>query len=103
MFNWIAQPFAVFNFGVSKIAVACVILRILPPDEKRLRWILFTLIAFTGICAILGAIFVFVHCNPPSLLWMGDPKNPSLSCWNPTSYYDWTLFQAGALPTKALV
>lgn len=93
-FNWITQPFALANYGVSKVAVALVILRILPPEQKRLRWASYALIAFTSVFTILGTIFVFVQCKKPSQLW----NSPTISdgCWDRWSYYDWSVFE-GAL------
>ncbi|SLM35442.1 hypothetical protein LPUS_00351 [Lasallia pustulata] len=73
-----SQPFCVMSFALSKVAVALLLIRVVPPAFRRAVWFLYCL---AGIQLLLGAVVVileFAQCSPTRSLW--DLSLP-LDCW----------------------
>jgi hypothetical protein len=84
-FQWCLQPVFLFNFGLSKLSVGLLILRLIGPNVKVRRYFIWVLNIITMIYTILAVIFVFVQCDPPAALW--DPVLAETArCWNPEDY-----------------
>ncbi|PYH77001.1 integral membrane protein [Aspergillus uvarum CBS 121591] len=88
-YEWIAQTFGVLGFATSKTSVALQIRRILGPNSRRTRWLLWLIISLT--CTICGIdyIFGFVQCTPPRAMW--EPWIPH-KCWDPRVQTAFSLF-----------
>ena len=84
--QWIAQPFAVVNFGVSKSSVALVVIRILGPNARVRRWTLYAIIGITMLLTVLGVLLMFLQCRPSRALW--DSGVPA-TCWSGYVYWCW--------------
>lgn len=66
------------SFALSKVAVALLLIRVVPPAFRRAVWFLYCL---AGIQLLLGAVVVileFAQCSPTRSLW--DLSLP-LDCW----------------------
>ncbi|KAF2233452.1 hypothetical protein EV356DRAFT_201381 [Viridothelium virens] len=88
--DWIEQPSMVFNFGVSKVSTSLLILRLMSPNSKKTRRLLYFIIAITTLLTTLAVIFIFAQCKPPRALW--TPNIPA-KCWRPEDYSSFTLGQ----------
>ncbi|RAL06523.1 uncharacterized protein BO97DRAFT_447481 [Aspergillus homomorphus CBS 101889] len=64
-YEWIAQTFGVLGFATSKTSVALQIRRILGPNSRRTRWLLWLIISLTYTIYGIDYIFSFVQCTPP--------------------------------------
>ena len=88
--NWISQPFTIFSCGVGKISVALLILRIMPKNKTRERF-LYILITLLLIINTICVAFIFGQCSPARKLW-----EPSIrgSCMKPYVQQDVGFFQS---------
>ena len=84
-----SNPIGIMAFCLPKIAVAILIVRLLPPP-KRGAWLLFALTLSLTLFGALAAIFLYVQCNPASVLW--DPAVTNFHCWDPHVLSDYTYF-----------
>ena len=89
--NLIGQPFGIMAYCVPKVAVALLIIRLMPP-AKRGQWFLYFITTSLIILFALAAIFLFVQCSPSKAMW--DPTVPS-HCWPPEILPNYTLFVGG--------
>lgn len=89
--NSIAFVPGMLSLAIPKLAVACLLERLLNPKNSQ-KWrkaVLYTLsiscIAMAGICSIL----FWAQCKPAAGLWniLLKPK-----CWNPSVYIDFAFF-----------
>ena len=88
--NWVSQPFTIFSCGVGKISIALLLLRIMPKNKIRERF-LYTLITLLVIINTICVAFIFGQCSPARKLW-----EPSIngSCLKPYVQQDVGFFQA---------
>ncbi|RAH67290.1 uncharacterized protein BO66DRAFT_422263 [Aspergillus aculeatinus CBS 121060] len=88
-YEWIAQTFGVLGFATSKTSVALQIRRILDPNNRQTRWLLWFIICLT--CTVCGIdyIFGFVQCTPPRAMW--EPWVPH-KCWDTSVQTGFSLF-----------
>ena len=92
-YEWIAQTFGVLGFATSKTSVALQIRRILDPNNRQTRWLLWFIICLT--CTVCGIdyIFGFVQCTPPRAMW--EPWVPH-KCWDTSVQTGFSLFFSGS-------
>ncbi|CAF9923557.1 hypothetical protein IMSHALPRED_005962 [Imshaugia aleurites] len=88
--NWISQPFAIFSCGVGKISIALLLLRIMPKNKIRERF-LYILITLLFVINIIGLAFIFGQCSPARELWEPFIKG---SCLKPYVQRDVSFFRA---------
>ena len=88
--DWISQPFAIFSYGVGKISVALLLLRILPKNKTRERF-LYVLIMLIVIIHTICVALIFAECSPARKLWEPSIKG---SCWKPYVIQDVGIFQS---------
>ena len=88
--NWISQPFTIFSCGVGKISIALLLLRIMPKNKIRERF-LYTLIALLIVINTICVAFIFGQCSPTRKLW-----EPSIrgNCLKPYVQQDIGFFQS---------
>ena len=89
----IGQPFGIMAFCVPKLAVALLIIKLMPP-KKYEKWFLYFITISLIIFSILAAIFLFVQCSPPQALW--NHKIP-FHCWPPSILSNYTIFVGGMI------
>lgn len=89
--NIIGQPFGIMAFCVPKLAVALLIIKLMPPRIYG-KWFLYSITISLIILSILAAIFLFIQCSPLEALW-----NPTISfhCWPPSILSNYTIFVGG--------
>lgn len=80
-----------------KLAVACLLIRLLNPGRKQV-WFLYTLTISCIIVYIMCAVFLWIQCSPSSLLW--DPTAKG-TCWDPSVFVNYCIF-CGCKHTKTL-
>lgn len=73
-----SQPFCVTSFSLSKVAVALLLIRVMPPAFKRGAWFLYGLTGVQLLFGLVATIIQFTQCSPPRSLW--DLSLP-LKCW----------------------
>ena len=81
-FNWLSQPWAIFAFATGKVSVALLILRLIPPNNPWIKWLLYFVIVTVLVFDALGVIITFAQCNPVYALWTLGLQS---SCWTPVS------------------
>ena len=91
-FNWLAQPCAIFALFTSKASVALLVLRLLGPNEKRYKYLLYFIIVTVFIFNSLGVVFTFVQCTPVEALWNHKIQ---FTCWDPEVQADYDYFNGG--------
>lgn len=86
----IGQACAIASFPTGKASVAVCLMRIFP--GKKLRWLLWGIIAANTIVFYLDAILILVQCNPVSKQWnFSEPG----SCWDPSILANYGIFTGG--------
>ena len=83
----------ILSVGVPKLAVACLLERLLNPTHAS-KWspiILYGLSISCNLFGILCAILFWVQCRPAAALW--DPLLKS-NCWNPSIYNNIAIVEA---------
>ena len=88
--NWISQPFTIFSCGVGKISIALLLLRIMPKNKIRERF-LYILITLLVIINTICVAFIFGQCSPARKLWEPSIKG---SCLKPYVQQDVGFFQS---------
>ncbi|MCJ1394984.1 hypothetical protein MMC18_007865 [Xylographa bjoerkii] len=78
----------IIAFSIPKIAVACLLIRLMSPSRLQKR-ILLSLSISCVLIASLCAIFIWVQCTPSSGLW--DPT-VNATCWNPSVLINYSIF-----------
>ena len=63
--NWISQPFTTFSCSVGKISVALLLLRIMPKNKIRERF-LYILITLLVIFSSIIVAFIFANVRLPA-------------------------------------
>ena len=86
----IGQAFAIASFPTGKASVAVCLMRIFP--GKKLRWILWFIVAMNAIAFYLDAILILVQCNPVRKQW--DRTAPG-SCWDPSVIANYGIYTGG--------
>lgn len=86
--DWSSQVFAIVVIGLGKVSTAILLLRIMGPNTVRRKWFLYVCMAFTAISTTLGALFLWVQCNPPRALW---EEVPGSKCWDPQVNTDYQI------------
>ncbi|MCJ1247602.1 hypothetical protein MMC30_004817 [Trapelia coarctata] len=71
-----------------KLAVACLLIRLLNPSRKQI-YFLYTLTISCIIVYILCAIFLWIQCRPSAMLW--DPTVEG-TCWDPSVFINYCIF-----------
>lgn len=77
----------------SKTSFAITLLRI---SEGKIRWLIWGIIVSVNIILYLGAIFMWVQCNPPAKTytpWLAG------TCWDPQVIISYNSFTAGKSST----
>jgi hypothetical protein len=87
-----SQPWGIFLFAPGKASIGFFILRIMGPNAKYRKWLLYFLIAMIFIVNSIGCIITLVQCDPPRALW--TPGLPA-KCWKPTVQLHYNYFLAG--------
>ena len=94
-FNWLSQPCAIFALFTTKASVAFLVLRLLGPQEKVRKYILYFVIATIFLFNTLGLIFTFVQCSPVKALWDQSLLAQGATCWDPTIQAKYNYFNGG--------
>ncbi|KAJ6017399.1 hypothetical protein N7451_000778 [Penicillium sp. IBT 35674x] len=82
----IAFPFNIGAFSFPNISIAILIVHLLDPNPLR-KWLLYTIVTFQVIFAMISVFVVFFQCKPIAMLW-----NPTLdgTCWSSDVFDDFT-------------
>ena len=86
----IGQAFAIASFPTGKASVAVCLMRIFP--GKKLRWLLWFIVAMNAIAFYLDAILILVQCNPVRKQW--DRTAPGY-CWDPSVIANYGIYTGG--------
>ena len=80
MIGTLSLPFWAWSTGITKISIACMLLRF--SQGKRWRVLLYTMIALNVVFIIFMGVFTFFQCIPYEGTWdiKGDIKTKK--CWN---------------------
>ena len=73
----------------SKTSFAITLLRI---SEGRIRWLIWLIILSVNVVLYLGAIFMWVQCNPPKKTFTPEMAG---KCWDPQVIVAYNSFSAG--------
>lgn len=94
----IGQAFAIASFPTGKASVTVCLMRIFP--GRKLRWLLWDIVALNTIAFFSHAIFILVQCNPVSKQW-----NPTASgrCGHPSAIADDGIYTGGPRALNAIV
>ncbi|MCJ1433701.1 hypothetical protein MMC27_003065 [Xylographa pallens] len=76
----IAFIFGIVSVGIPKLAVTCLLIRLLNPTRRHVI-LLYSLSISCIIIVALCAVFLWTQCRPVAALW--DPSLVPI-CWNPT-------------------
>ncbi len=92
--NSIAFVPGMLSLAIPKLAVACLLERLLSPKhgQKWRRPVLFTLSISCVVIAVLCSIMFWAQCRPAAGLWNLLLKE---RCWNPSVYIDLAFFASG--------
>lgn len=89
--NWIAQPFGIIALATGKLAVGFLLLRLIPPNTKWRRRIVWVLMSITMIANSISVILTFTQCRDVAALW--DPTVHAVTqCWDPKIQSDFSTF-----------
>ncbi len=61
--NIVGQPFGIMAFCLPKLAVALLIIKLMPP-RKYGKWFLYFITISLIILSVLAVIFLFIQCSP---------------------------------------
>ncbi|KAI0910897.1 hypothetical protein F4823DRAFT_336321 [Ustulina deusta] len=89
--NWIAQPFGIIALGTGKLAVGFLLLRLIPPNTRWRRRMIWALMIITMIANSLSVILTFTQCRDPAALWDPDVRAVT-QCWDPKVQSDFSTF-----------
>ncbi|KAJ5738781.1 hypothetical protein N7493_001936 [Penicillium malachiteum] len=87
--NWITQEWGISGLVAGKVSVALQLLRIIGPNNKHTRWVLYALITSLIAFSLVDCIITFAQCDPPRALW---DSVPNAKCWNSSVQADYALF-----------
>ncbi|MCJ1419074.1 hypothetical protein MMC32_005426 [Xylographa parallela] len=76
----VAFIFGIVSVGIPKLAVTCLLIRLLNPTRRHVI-ILYSLSISCIVIVSLCAVFLWTQCHPVAALW--DPSLVPI-CWNPT-------------------
>jgi hypothetical protein len=81
------------SFATGKAAIEALLLRIMGPQNKWQRWVVWMVIILITIGNTLNCIFNFVQCRPVQANW-----NPDLphDCWDVTTQLNFVYFMSGS-------
>ena len=93
----LANPWGIMSTTVPKLAVACLLERLLNPKgmNRLQKRIWFSLSISCNLAAVLCAIFSFIRCTPVAGLWDLQVKP---TCWNVNTYIGFAIFTSGKTP-----
>ena len=92
--NSIAFVPGMLSLAVPKLAVACLLERLLSPKhgQKWRRTVLYTLSISCVVIAVLCSVMFWAQCKPAAGLWSLTIK---ARCWNPSVYINLAFFASG--------
>ncbi|KAE8143757.1 hypothetical protein BDV38DRAFT_289629 [Aspergillus pseudotamarii] len=79
-------PFNIGAFSFPNISIAILIVHLLDPNPLRAR-LLYAMVIFQVILAMISVFIVFFQCNPTEMLWDHSVKG---SCWSPDVFDDFS-------------
>lgn len=68
LLNTVGFLFGILSFSIPKIAVACLLVRILNPSRLHKIFVFF-LVGFVTLVAVICIIILFTMCDPPESMW----------------------------------
>ncbi|KAJ6090173.1 hypothetical protein N7486_008988 [Penicillium sp. IBT 16267x] len=82
----IAFPFNIGAFSFPNISIAILIVHLLDPNPLR-KWLLYTMVIFQVIFAMISVFIAFFQCKPTAKMW-----NPTLdgTCWSSDVFDDFS-------------
>ncbi|KAI0872148.1 hypothetical protein GGS24DRAFT_491707 [Hypoxylon argillaceum] len=89
--NWISQTFGIVALGTGKLAVGFLLLRLIPPNTRWRRRIIWVLMIITMTFNSLSVILTFTQCRNPAALWDPDVRAVT-QCWDPKVQSDFSTF-----------
>ncbi|KAB8272860.1 hypothetical protein BDV30DRAFT_227064 [Aspergillus minisclerotigenes] len=79
-------PFNIGAFSFPNISIAILIVHLLDPNPLRAR-LLYAMVIFQVILAMISVFIVFFQCNPPAILWDHSVEG---TCWSPDVFDDFS-------------
>ena len=87
----VAFIFGIVSVGIPKLAVTCLLIRLLNPTRRHVI-ILYSLSISCIVVVSLCAVFLWTQCHPVAALW--DPSLVPI-CWNPTILVTYSILAGG--------
>lgn len=86
----ILEPFGVIAFSLPKLAVAIVLIQIMPPNKWK-AWFLYCLTGSQILSAVITCVLLFTQCLPTRALWT-PALLPTATCIRPALLVNYTIF-----------